>query len=348
MTYHLNGEIMNNFSKKYLNIQYKLITSAFLCSFLPGCSVSDWFKKNEVVSELKNSKVEIELGENVLVPVQGEPLVTIEGVPVITVESLQAEKEKLLNADPKIKQMLPFMNPKEFDQHLLEGLTNQMIVDFYIARNKIAEKADYKAELNDGLKAIERMINTKYFSQAFNVVVSDAEARDFYDKNKELIPDFTISQGGARAMAVLFTSEAEAKAFAEKVRLGKNDIKAVVAQEGLPEDRLKDLKLVHARSVGIENQLRDAIVGVKKVPSVEVVTTGDNAFWVVAVLSKEEPKYTPFEQVKSEIMKHLEKQKRSEAFEKEIDRLKKEYKIVVNDNYYALDKADLEDSSEDK
>lgn len=305
-----------------MNKQVNIISLALGCALLPSCSPADWFKttndKMDQVVENKNNRTLA----GTAAPVRGELLVALDGVPVITVESLQSEKDKLLSANPQLKAMIAFMDPKQFDRNLVEGLTNQVIVDKYVVDNNIINNAAYQAELQEGYKAIERMINTKYFSDAFKVNVSDADVRKFYDENKDLMPNLLISRGGIKATGVMFTTQQDADAFAQKVRAKKGNALAAAKEAGLADDKVKDFKSVHEQSVGIEAPLRDAVVKMKTVPSVEVVSLGNNAFWVVSGTEKEESKYQPFDQVKASLKAAVEKEKRAEMFEQAIERLK--------------------------
>jgi hypothetical protein len=140
-----------------------------------------------------------------------------------------------------------------------------------------------------------------------------------------------ISRGGVQASGVSFDKEASAKAFFDKAK-GVKDFAKVAKEAGL-SDKVRDFKLVNAQSVGIDPVLRNKIVAATKFPSVEMLKAGEQ-YWVLQVTSKEEAKYRPFEQVKAEIEREVEKQKRMEVFEQHINKLKTEYKVVENDAYF--------------
>jgi len=299
-----------------------------LLLLLPGCL--NWFdrKKPEQVKE------EMLIEQT---PLTGDILVSWEKskegrISLVTTNSLKMEKDKLLKTNPQLKAMIAFMDEKQLDRNLSEGLMNQAVVDRYIQENKMNKSADYQAELKEGYKAVERMINTKYFSQSFPVNVTDVEIKDFYEKNKEIVPNLLISRGGVEVMGVLFDNKEKANTFMATVKKEKNLQEA--AQKAGLSDKVKDFKLVHSQSIGIEGPLREKIVNMKQVPSTELFNIDDKTFWVVRASKKEKSKYRPLEQVKEDIKQFIEKEKRTGKFEQEMKRLKDEYKVVINDDYF--------------
>jgi hypothetical protein len=72
-----------------------------------------------------------------------------------------------------------------------------------------------------------------------------------------------------------------------------------------------------------------------KFPAVEVVKGDDKkATWVVNATEMQDPKYRPLEQVKAGLKQFIEKEKRMAALDKEITKLKDEYKVVVNEEFF--------------
>jgi hypothetical protein len=106
-----------------------------------------------------------------------------------------------------------------------------------------------------------------------------------------------------------------------------------VAQDDSLNAKIKDFKLVSSQSIGIDEPLRDKIVGIKVVPSVEMFEV-NGKFWVVNATSKEEAKYIAYEQVKDKLQQELEQSKRVELLQKEIDELRKKYAVEVLEDYF--------------
>lgn len=346
------------------SVKKKLIQSTSVMHFLslgalvllPGCS--DWFneKSNEAPQqqengtqnnvqekELENAAIEV-LTQGVSVidkdELTGEVLVTMNGKPVVTVDSLEIEKEKLFEANPQIKQMMAFMDPAQLDKSLVEGLTNQAIIDQYISDQGIDKTAEYQKELKEGFKAVERMVNTKIFTQNFNVKVTDAEVRTFYNENKDLMPDLALSRGGVKATGIQFDNEADARAFAAEITAGKTLQQAAEAQG--KSDSIRDFMTVNEQSTGLDASLKAKILGMSQVPSVEVVALNDKTVWVVHASGKEETQYRPFEQVKAGLKDYLEKESRAKMFDTEMEKLKKRYNVELKAQFLTEPEAEMD------
>lgn len=294
-------------------------------SFLPGCTDSFKGGSNQVQTEVANERESS--------PMTGEVLVTIKGVPAITTDSLAKEKEKLLRANPQIRQAIAFMDTKEVDRSLLDGLVHQRIIQEYLMSNGITDSAQYQADLKDLYEAQKQLLNFKYFSERIPVSVSDAEIRNFYDANKD--QSLRVSHGGVAAMGIEFADGAAARAFAARAKTAPGGFKKVAQDDGL-NAKVRDFKLVNNQSAGIDEQLRDRIAAIKTVPSIEVFDV-NGAFWVVNATAQEDPKYVQYEQIRDRIKEQLEQQKRVEAFTKDVDKLKGEYSVEINEGYFKPD-----------
>jgi hypothetical protein len=311
---------MNKKNHKKLLVGSVLIT----LSFLPGCALFDMFKSN-------NEQIVIE-DRDLVVPMTGEVLVTMKGIPVITTDTLAVEKEKVLKAHPQIRQALTVMDPKPFERDLLEGLITQEIAAEYVRSQGIDQTDTYKKELKELYEAMENILNARYFNEMAKITVSDAEVRDFYEAQKDKYPGIKISQGGIMAIGIDFDNGAAARAFAARVKTTPGGFKKV-AQDDNINAQIKDFKLVNERSLGVDELLRDKIVGIKTIPSVEVFDV-NGKFWVINVTAKEEPKYIAYEQAKDRLRQEVEQGKRVELLKKEMDNLRKQYAVEVNEDYF--------------
>ena len=72
----------------------------------------------------------------------------------------------------------------------------------------------------------------------------------------------------------------------------------------------------------------------KKFPSVEFIQVNDKSFAVVKAISKKEPQYVPFDQVKPGIEAMLKQQKIAEVLNKELEKLAQQYNGMVNKEYF--------------
>ncbi|HTM06178.1 MAG TPA: peptidyl-prolyl cis-trans isomerase [Patescibacteria group bacterium] len=265
----------------------------------------------------------------------GKPLVTMNGKVIITVDSLELEKEKIFQANPQLKKLSAYMN---INQSLLYGLTSQAVMDQYIQESGIKNTDSYKIELEAAYKDVLRMINTKYFSQKYPSNVPETDVKKFYEENKDLSPNFIITKGGVRATEVLFDQEAQAIAFAQKVKTKGGNVLAAAQENGIDESKIKDLRLVHDQSIAIDQSVKDAIMGMTQFPTVLTVKTTENKYAVVVGTGREETKYRPYEQIKDQLKEYLDKEKQAEAIEKAIEELKKTYNVIVDESFFGSEK----------
>jgi hypothetical protein len=265
----------------------------------------------------------------------GKSLVTMNGKVIITVNSLQSEKEKIFKANPQLEKLSAYM---DIDRSLLHGLTSQAIMDQYIQESGIKSTDSYKTELEAAYKDVLRMINTKYFSQKYPSNVSEADVKKFYEENKDLSPNFIITKGGIRTTEVLFDQEAQANAFAQKVKAKDGNVLASAQENGIDESKIKDLHLVHDQSVAIDQSVKNAVLSMMQFPTVTVVKTAENKYAVVVGTGKEETKYRPYDQIKTQLKEYLDKEKQAEAIEKAIEELKKTYNVVVDESFFGSEK----------
>lgn len=312
--FKIKGIIMRTFRvKKQLCLSLLLSPLAFL----PGCM--DNTKSEVVAPATAGGAKSLDDGSEVLLKIDGRA--------VVTLNSLNAEFDRLLDENPQLKQVLPFM--PEAKANFFQGMVNQEIVDHWIDKNGISATKEYAQEFEKTMDQVKKMLNTKYFSDRHPVKVSESEIKSFYEENKTKLPDLMISQGGVKAEGVSFKAEDAAKAFLAKAKETKDGLEKVAADAGFSGD-YRDFKMVNNQSLAIDPALRSKLVGLTRFPAVELVKAGD-VWWVVKATAKEEAQYRPYEQIKPSLEEYLKKQKQMEVFEKAIDGYKKQFTIEMND-----------------
>lgn len=311
---------MNNNSPSFSK-KMSLLAVCLLVTMLPGCALFDWLKSKMGSGSVASEGVAPSLGKDVLASLRGKP--------IITVESLDADFNQLLEENPQLKSVLPLMPDAKYN--FLMGMVSQAVVDTYIEESGIDKTAEYKKELENTMRSVKRMLNTKYFGLKHPVSVTDAEVKKFYEENKESMPDLLVSRGGVKAMGIHFENEAKAKDFMAKAK-GQDFVK-MAAQLGL-KDAVVDFKLVNNQSLGVDTAIRSKLVAIKKFPALELVKDTNNKIWVVYAAGSEKAEYRPFDQVKAPLKQFVEKEKRMELFDKEINKLKDSYKVEINEEYF--------------
>lgn len=299
-------------------------------TFLPGCGVSDWVKNKLGGSKQADQSVDF---ANPLCNISSddasEVLVTIKGQPAITINSFEQEFDSLLEDNPQLKSMLPFM--PDARKNLLTGLTQQEVVDCYIYEQGINKQEDYQRDLARFERSMKRALNTKYFAAKHPVTIEEADVRTYYDANKDKMQELVVSKGGVPACGVRFEKEADAKAFLAKAQ-GKSVMEIAKAEK--MSDKAKDFEIVHKHSTGMDTMLRFKILALEKTPTTEVIKVSDKEFWVVQAGAKEGPKYRAFEEVKEPLRQLVEREKTNEVLQKALEDLKQSMQVVINYDYF--------------
>lgn len=326
--------------KKMLSVSLLVLTLAVL----PAC---DWFDKK---SEAEDQKVEApqepavkpeegkegEAAEEIMQEPAGEVekksemsediLISMNGKPVVTMDDLEQDYKQVLEERPELASFEPFVKA-----NLLQSLVTQAIVDRYVEDRGIQKTAEYKKELDNMTDRLRRVLNVKYFRDAHPVEVSNAEVKEYYEKNKETFPDLIIERGGVETMAVSFDKEADAKAFLSKAKAAPKNFEKLAQAEH--KDNFRDFKLVNPQSPGVDPVVKNAIADLKSFPNVQMVKAADGTFWVVNATEKKESKYRPLdEQVKEGLRQYMVQEKQMKVMEEKMAELKDQYKIEVNDS----------------
>jgi hypothetical protein len=300
---------------------------------LPSCGLIDWVKEKFNGDSKAPAAQESMDVAGASVNDGSAVLATIEGAPLITKNMLEVEKKKLIEANPQMEAMLALMDESQLNRNLVDGMASREIIRKYVKDKNIQESEKYQKDLQMALDQVRDLLNTRFFMEDFQAGVTEDEVAEFYKENRDSIPNLMLSRGGVESVGIPFASDDAAKAFMEKVRAAKNNI-AVAAKVANLGDKIKDFNLVNAESLGMEPELRDKIVAIKKTPSLQTFKVGKET-WVVAAKRIEEPTYRDLDSVKAEIKQLLEKDKTMKVVEQEVARLKGEYDVKLVEEEFA-------------
>jgi hypothetical protein len=267
-----------------------------------------------------------------------EVLMSIGGKPAITQDSFESYMADFLEAQPQYKQIVEFM--PDAKRNIFDGQVNEEIIGAWADKNNIDKKAEYQKDRDKIIKFAERSLKVKYFQDAYPTEVSPVEVRKYYDENKNS-QQLMKSPGGVKAEAIMLTSKAKAEELLDKVKAG-SDFKKVAQDASL---KVKDLGLVSDQSFDVEGPIREAILAVTSFPKNEVVKVSDKLFALVHASSKQQPEYVAFEEVKEGIANFLKQQKMAEEIQKVLQKLRKQYEIVINEEFFDRDKKAKEEAA---
>lgn len=296
---------------------------------LSSCKPSEWFKKSgDKETTAKHKKGRTVANTSDWVVKIGEDV-------VVSGEEFKDEFNQLLEEKPQIKSMLPMMPNLEKD--FARGLGNQEVVSRFIEDKKIDQKPEYLARKAKMEKAITQILNAEFFAQAFeSSKLSDADVKKFYEDNKDSMQGIMISRGGINTLGVSFEKKAEADAFLQKAKAAGRglNLERLAKESGLGS-KVRDFKLVHDQSFGVDPVLRTKILALKNVPAVDFVAVNDKSFWVIQATSKEATKYRPFEEIKEDIKNIAEQTEKGKQLQQELEKLTKTYGLELNETFFS-------------
>ena len=289
---------------------------------LPGCDWASNGKNNtKTIASAAQKSNDLFVGDG------SEVIASIGGKPFLTEKAFEQEFQALLEKNPQLKQLAAMI--PDIDEKILEGCVAQRIINYHINQKGIDETPEYQQDLQELVEQAKTNLNGTYFTKLYPVQVTDAEVEKYYKENRDSIPELVVSRGGVQVKGVSFDSEAKAKEFLEKAK-GKADQLESLAQAAELGDKFRDFKLVNNESIGVDKAVTTKALGIKKFPTVELVKGADKTVWVIAALSKEEPKYHPFDQVKEPLKEVVMREKQMKALENAVATLKDEYKIEID------------------
>jgi len=327
--------------KKGQFMKSKISVSLSLVSLLAlsGC---DWFGAKKPEGSATAASPE-SVKTDVPQQPKGEVLLSLNDKVLLTVPEFEEEMAQFLELQPQYKQMMAFMPDAEYQ--IFSNVKSERILDEWANKNKLAERADFKKELEKIVKLGRRQLAVKYFVEAHPISVPASDVRKFYDENKTMYPDLQVSKGGIQAKGVKFDTKDAAQAFKDKVAGG--DLEKIAKDD---KHTVKNFKGVSDKSFEIDEAVRTKLLEFKKFPSEVVVVAAKDkdkeVFWVIKAQSKEEPKYVPFDEIKDKIEEFLKEQKKGEMFMKELEKLQKELGITEHKDYFDRKKKEREAEQE--
>ena len=257
--------------------------------------------------------------------------------PLITEGALNDYINVAVEANPQLRMVLEMMPDAE---HLIyTGQKRSKILREWAQKNKVDQQEGYKRDLDMIIDMARSNLDAQYFQKQLKIDVSDSEVRSYYDKHKDEMPGLLVSPEGVKAQGVVFDSEDKAKSFLAKVKAPGADFKKVAQADKLEVDDFGGT--LSSRSF-VDKKVKDKILALKKLPAFELISV-DKKFWVINAISKEKAQYAPFDQVKENLRSMLKEQEIAKAFEKEFEKLEKEYGITENKTYFEEKKKKKED-----
>lgn len=265
-------------------------------------------------------------------------LVSVDGKPVLTLADFQKFVKDATQADQQMAFMMQIM--PDFEEQLFErAKLREVVLTEWAKRANIAANEEYKKMKATIEKNIEAALAQQMFIKLHVEQATDDEAKKYYDENKEKDPSLMVNPAGVEAKAVSFKNANDAEDFMKSVRKAKNDIEAAGKNF---KKTVENLGLVSHMSM-IDAKVKDAILALKSAPTVVLIKGGDNKYWVVKAIKREQAKIRPFESVKEAVKEMLNGRKTEETVEKKLAEYQKTYNIQVNRFYFEQKRKEREE-----
>lgn len=328
--------------KLSIKVITKFTVAVFTVVMLGGCQpVLDFFKKNnptyskktdEKISQIKAEK-------------DGIILLNVDGKPAINEEDFNKYLMQMLQANPYFRGASAESLPKTLKRKFFDELIKQELIIAWAEKNNVDKSAEFKKNFTELMKLVKRSLLVQEYEKELSekINVTDSEIKDHFNKNKE---KFIKEPGSVSVQGVEFADSTAANKFL-------NDIKGkefkVVANADFKKEYKDFGKMTQqpiASDTPIAKEIKDKAFAIKKFPSNEIVKLNDKV-WVVNFVEKTEPKYFAFDEIKGQLSEMLKGNKFREILETKVDKLRKEFTVDVNEDYFNDSEANTDEVDSD-
>lgn len=224
------------------------------------------------------------------------------------------------NLSPQVAQQ--FLGP-EGEKHLLNELINQKL----LLLDALDKKMDTEAEFLSELEKLKENLLTQYAVKKVidSTVVSDDEAKKFYDEN----PEFFVSPEQIRASHILVEDEEKANELHSKIESGE-DFAAIAAECSTCPSAAAGGDLNYFSRGQMVPEFEDAAFELE-IGAVSKPVKTQFGYHIIQLTDKKEPVAHDFTSVYPNIIQNLTAQKQQETYMKFIDSLKSNHKVEISE-----------------
>jgi|GEM_PF-660536 len=280
--------------------------------------------------EKKNDAVKV--SENVhTADGRGDLLLSIDGKPVLYSQDFEDQKAMALQSDQRLQMILQVMPDAEYDM-IFKSLEATHVLTEWVVREKLDQNPEFIKTLRQYQDAIYKQMCLKAYQDAHPLTVTEKEAKEYYEVNKDKIQGLTITSAGVETLCVKFADKEEAERFLHKVKDGSKKHFDAAAQES----HVTVIPMVINAEGYADEVLKTVALSATKFPSKDMVKMTDGSYMVVGMIGKKDPEYHSFDlpEVKQGITQMCMSSKREEAQLADVKKLKKEYNVVEDRTYF--------------
>ncbi len=292
---------------------YSIVISCLGLFLLAGC---DWFSTSNKSGSCSGSDV----------------LLEINGKPALTVQEYEEQLEMARKANAQIDMLLQMMPNAEKDI-IFRGMTTAKLMQAWAEKNGVDTSEEFKKHRKQLHDAMDSQLYMKYFDDAHPVHVSDADLAKYYEEKKDMIPALMQTPGGVDISFVRFENKNKAEQFLIKVK----DVKKAAAFKAMATEskQTPGTAVINAKAPFAE-AIKNAVLEIKKFPSVHMIKAGDDAYWIILATGKSETVYRDLKnpEIEQGLKKMLADERKAQQVESIIEQLKSELNVVEHSKYF--------------
>jgi peptidyl-prolyl cis-trans isomerase C len=303
-----------------MNLYLKGTVAVLALTLFAGC---DLLKKKEVVEPKTAEKG------------AGVALCTINDEVVITEGDFKSSLEQMIQANPYFKGASAETLPKELLRKFFEQLSMQALIKQFSVKNNVEKDPEFIKAYNETEKLLRDSLMVRVFEEKIykGIQVSEGDIEKYYKENKDR---FVKVAGGVLAMGAEFGSDAAANAFLVQAKAQIDNFEKLAKAD--KAGKFRDFGRVSKESRGyqfetVPGPIKDSVLAMTKLPGIEVIKVGDKR-WVVKAWDKKDTTLFDLTEVKGHIEAMLKNNQFKDVLTKRLEELKKDFKIVVNEDYF--------------
>ncbi|GEM_PF-2637964 len=265
--------------------------------------------------------------------------ISLNGKPAYSQKDFENKFNDLCQARPDIKQALqnlPAEQQQGFYDQFAEAVLAELLITRYMKEEGLTDSPEYKKAAQQAHEAVEtQLMNNMFQSHIFKQIekeITDEMAEKYYMENRDRIAifkraPFIDALGGVSVVVIEGLKQAEAQDLAKRAE--KQDLKRV-AQES--NRKVKDLGLVTARSMDVDENVRSKVLGYSSAPQVDVVKLANGKYAVVKATAITKDTFKPYsdQDVKESVKSFLIRNELGKAVTKTMEDLKQKYGAVIH------------------
>ena len=262
---------------------------------------------------------------------RGELLVSIDGQPVLYAQDFEDQKAMALQTDQRLSMMLQMMPQLEVDL-LFKSIEATEVLREWVAREKLDQDKEFVKTLRQYQDAVYTQMCMKAYQDAHPIMVTEKEAKEFYDKNKAKIQGLAIAPAGIDIVSAKFSKKDEAERFTHKIKDGSKKHFEAAAKEL----NVTVTPMVINEEGYADEAVKNTVLAATKFPSKEMVKMNDGSYMVIGITGKKDAEYHSFDlpEVKQGITRMCMDAKREETQLADVERLEKEYNVIKHMAYF--------------